>query len=495
MTRILPMQLKIWTEGELYQTKRHAADPERFYSSVSTDTRSLLEGEVFVPLVGDHFDGHDFLEVAAQKGAAILVIEARTKKLSHWLKKIEKDESAPDVLVVQDTGKAYRDIARGFRTTLSANIIGVTGSVGKTTTRRMIYQMIESQLKAEQSARNYNNQIGLPKTILATELDTQALVAELGMARRGEIALLSEVARPDIAVITQIGMSHAEYLGSMSDILDEKTSIISGMKDNGLLIVNGDDPMLESWMLREQPTVPVWFIASEQNVGRLERDGVPVFWAEHVRMDRDGLSFIGRSNLTPDERWPIFLSVPGLHLVPAVMFGLAVVYAMGLNMQVAATSASRYKPADSRQELAAVGPVDVMDDAYNASPESLHSALESASLLSENNRRFVAVIGGLRELGRYSVEAHEDAAVGLLNAGVELVFLVGEETKTTRDYLLQSEEGASILAGWYPTCEKAIPEILKQLLPGDFMLLKASRFYELEKVKEALLEHHKKGRI
>ena len=277
MTRILPMQLKIWTEGELYQTKRHAADPERFYSSVSTDTRSILEGEVFVPLVGDHFDGHDFLEAAAQKGAAMLVIEAHAKKLSQWLKKIEKDESAPDVLVVQDTGKAYRDIARGFRTTLSANIIGVTGSVGKTTTRRMIYQMIESQLKAEQSARNYNNQIGLPKTILTTELDTQALVAELGMARRGEIALLSEVARPDIAVITQIGMSHAEYLGSMSDILDEKTSIISGMKDNGLLIVNGDDPMLESWMLREQPTVPVWFIASEQNVGRLERDGVPVF--------------------------------------------------------------------------------------------------------------------------------------------------------------------------------------------------------------------------
>lgn len=489
------MQLKLWTDGTLYQSEQRAADPERFYPSVSTDTRSLVPGEVFVPLVGEHFDGHYFLETAAAKGAGMLVIERKAGALETWLDKVRSDEEVPDILVVEDTGKAYRDIARGFRSTLSANIVGVTGSVGKTTTRRMIYQMIKSQLKAEQSKRNYNNQVGLPRTILSTELDTQALVAELGMARRGAIKMLSEVARPDIAVITQIGMSHAEYLGSMSDILDEKTSIISGMKDNGLLIVNGDDPMLESWVLREQPTIPVWFIASEHNVGRLERDGIPVFWAEHIRMDREGLSFIGRSNLTPDERWPVFLKLPGLHLVPAALFGLAVVYAMGLNMQIAATSAGQYKASESRQELTAIGSIDVMDDAYNASPESLHSALQSAALLSEDNRRFVAAIGGLRELGRYSKEVHEDVAEALLHAGVEQVFLIGEETKITRDYLLESEEGASIFAGWYASCDDAIPEILKQLRSGDFLLLKGSRFYALEKIKEALSDRHIKENI
>lgn len=480
------MQIKLWTGGDLYQSERHAADPERFYPSVSTDTRTLRKDQVFVPLRGDRFDGHNFLDLAAKAGAGMLVIERTSKEAGKWLEELKNNEEAPDVLLVDDSGQAYRDIARGFRTTLDASVIGVTGSVGKTTTRRMICQMIESQVKSQQSAKNYNNQVGLPRTILATDLETEALVAELGMARKGEIRILSEISLPDISVITHIGMSHAQYLGTITDILEEKTSIISGMKGNGLLILNGDDPLLEGWVLRDQPALPVWYIASEQNVGRLERDGVPVFWAEHIRMDKEGLSFIARSNLTPEERWPIFLKVPGLHLVPAVLFGLAVVYAMGLNMQEAASSASRYQAAESRQELIRLGSVDVMDDAYNASPESLLSALQTASFLSEDNRRYIAVIGGLRELGRYSREAHEDAARELLTAGVDRVYLIGEETLITRDYLYGSEEGSGLVAGWYPTSEEAIPAILADLQEGDFLLLKASRFYELEKITEAL---------
>lgn len=480
------MQLKHWTGGELLQTKAHAADSERFYPAISTDTRSIGEGEVFVPLKGDQFDGHRFLSAALDKKAGMLVIEKDAAELAVYLDLVKKDESAPDLLLVEDSGAAYQDIARGFRTTLEASVIGVTGSVGKTTTRRMIYQMIESQVKAEQSAKNFNNQVGLPRTILSTDLETQALVAELGMARQGEIEILSQISLPDIAVITHVGMSHAESLGSMSDILAEKVSIAAGMKENGLLIVNGDDDMLEGWILRQRPPVPVWYIASSQNVGRLERDGIPVFWAEHVRMDREGVSFIGRSNLTPDERWPVFLKVPGSHLVPAALFGLAVAYAMGLNMQEAAASASRFTPADSRQEVFRIGSVDVMDDSYNASPESLHSALETASLLSADNARFVTVLGGLRELGRYSFEAHENAAVELLNAGVDLVFLVGEETRTTHDYLKRNKQGAAMVAGWFETCEEVIPEVIARLEPGDFLLLKASRFYELEKIGEAL---------
>ncbi|HZK29589.1 MAG TPA: UDP-N-acetylmuramoyl-tripeptide--D-alanyl-D-alanine ligase [Clostridia bacterium] len=494
MIRILPMQLKLWTNGELFQTKNHASDPERFYPSVSTDTRTILEGEVFVPLRGDHFDGHHFLTTAIQKNAGLVVVARDAAELDECLKLLEENDHTPDLLVVDDTLKAYQDIAKGFRTTLTASVIGVTGSIGKTTTRRMIYQMINSQVKAEQSEKNYNNQVGLPRTILSTDLDSQALVAEMGMARKGEISRLSKISVPDIAIITKIGMSHAEHIGSISDILEEKISITAGMKDNGILIVNGDDPMLESWVVREQPSIPVWYIASEHDVGRLERDGIPVFWAEHVRMDREGLSFIGRSNLTPEERWPVFLRVPGLHLVPAVLFGFAVAYAMGLNMQEAAFSAGRYAPTESRQELFHIGAIDVMDDAYNAAPESLHAALQIAGLLSEDNRRFIAVIGGLRELGRYSKEAHEDIAVQLLHSGVDRAFLIGEETKITRDDLLASHEGAGMFAGWYATCEEAIPSILSALKQGDFLLLKASRYYEFEKITKALREsEHKAG--
>ncbi len=480
------MQLKHWSGGELWQTHKHTADSERFYTSVSTDTRTLQAGEVFVPLRGELYDGHHFLAVAAEKGAGMLVIERRAPQLEAYLDRIRTDEDAPDLLIVEDSGTAYRDIARGFRTTLTASVIGVTGSVGKTTTRRMIYEMIKSQIKAEQSVKNFNNQVGLPRTILSTELDTQALVAELGMSRRGEIGILSGISVPDIAIITQIGMSHAESLGSMTDILDEKTSIAAGMKENGLLILNGDDPLLEGWVMRERPPVPVWYVASEQNAGRLERNGIPVFWAEHVRLDRAGVSFTGRSNLTPDERWPVYLKVPVMHLIPAALFGLAVAYAMGLNMQEAAASARRFTTADSRQELIRVGAIDVMDDSYNASPESLHSALETASFLAEDKRRFVTVLGGLRELGRYSAEVHENAAAELLDAGVDRVFLVGEETVRTRDQLLGDSRAATMVAGWYETSQDAIPAVMSELKPGDFLLLKASRFYELEKIGEAL---------
>ncbi|HQB80692.1 MAG TPA: UDP-N-acetylmuramoyl-tripeptide--D-alanyl-D-alanine ligase [Bacillota bacterium] len=480
------MQLKHWTGGELRQTGKHAADSERYYPSISTDTRTLLAGQVFVPLRGDLYDGHAFLDAAAEKGAGMLVIESGARELAAWLSRLERDQDAPDLLLVEDAGAAFRDMARGFRSTLAATVIGVTGSVGKTTTRRMICQMIETQVKAEQSARNFNNQVGLPRTILATRPDTQVLVAEMGMARRGEIRILSAITVPDIAIITQIGMSHAEWLGSMNDILAEKTSITAGMKENGLLIVNGDDPLLESWVLQDPPSVPVWFTASEQNAGRLERGGFPVFWSEHVRVDRQGLSFTGRSNLAPDERWPVYLKLPARHLIPAALFGLATVYAMGLNMQEAAASARRFTTADSRQELIRVGSIDVMDDSYNASPESLHSALETASFLAEGNRRLVMVLGGLKELGRYSDQVHEEAALELLEAGVDRVILVGAETVRTREHLLADGRGAAMVAGWYETCQEAIPAVLSELEPGDFLLLKASRFYELDKIGEAL---------
>jgi UDP-N-acetylmuramoyl-tripeptide--D-alanyl-D-alanine ligase len=490
MTRFLPMQIKIWTNGELLQTEKNAADSERYYPSVSTDTRTVKSEEIFVPLRGDHFDGHHFLHEAYERGAGMLVIANDAPEKKEFLKLLDTDEDAPDILIVEDTWKAYQDIASGYRNVLEASVISVTGSVGKTTTRRMIYCMIKSQVRAEQSQRNYNNQVGLPRTILSTNPKTQALVAELGMDRKGEIRTLSHIARPDISIITGVGISHAQYLGSMHDILDEKTSVIDGMKSNGLLLLNGDDALLESWVIRDEPDISHWYVCSEKNVGRLERDGSPVFWAEHIRIDSDSLSFIGRSNLTPDERWPIFLPHPGLHLVPAALFGLAVVYAMGLNMQEAAASASNFVTSEHRQELFKRGLVDIIDDTYNSSPESLQSALQTAHMMAGGRRRLVAVIGGMRELGRYSKEAHLDATNELLCADVDRVFLVGEETKVMRDAMFSDPIFSPMFAGWYETGEEAINDVLEEVGGDDLVLVKASRFYELDHIVTALINRN-----
>ncbi len=488
MTRFLPMQIKSWTNGELLQTATHAGDSERFYPSISTDTRTVKPEEVFVPLRGDYFDGHHFLHEAYERGAGMLVIAYDAPEKDKYLKLLETDENAPDILMVEDTWKAYQDIASGYRNVLEASVISVTGSVGKTTTRRMVYCMIESQIVAEQSQRNYNNQVGLPRTILSTDPKTQALVAELGMDRKGEIRTLSHISRPDISIITGVGVSHAKYLGSMRDILEEKTSVIAGMKSNGLLLLNGDDALLEGWIIHEDPDVSHWYVCSEKNVGRLERDGSPVFWAERVRIDSQGLSFIGRSNLTPDERWPIYLPHPGLHLVPAALFGLAVVYAMGLDMQEAAESARNFVTTEHRQELFKADSVDIIDDTYNSSPESLRSALQTAYMMADGRRRLVAVIGGMRDLGRYSKEAHLAATNELLAARVARVFLIGDETRVMRDAMFDDPIYASMFAGWYETGEEAIHDVLDEIRGDDLVLVKASRFYELDRVVKALLE-------
>lgn len=482
MTRFLPAQLKLWTKGELVQTGVHAADPERFYPSISTDTRTLAPGEVFVPLRGDKFDGHDFLEEAIEKMAGMVVCERCAAGLSDMLEHLRIDDDAPDVLVVDDTWQAYQDMAKGFRTVLNANVIGVTGSVGKTTTRRMIYQMITSQVKAEQSERNFNNQVGLPRTILTTCPETDVLVAELAMDHRGEISKLAKIAVPDVGIVTGIGMSHAEHVGSMVDILKEKISIVDGMKDNSILIVNGDDPLLESWVMEHHNRISIWYIASEHNVGRLERDGVPVFWAEHVHADREnGLSFIGRSNLAPDERWPIFIQYPGVHLVHAALFGLASAYVLGLNMQEAAMGAKRFEMTESRQEWLRFPDLDILNDAYNAAPESLGAALHTSELLA-GGRRVVAVIGGMRELGQYSRRAHQEAASDIRDAGVDRVILVGKETEATRDALLEEESTRERFAGWFESSAQALPSVLEELRPGDFLLIKGSRYYGLEHI-------------
>lgn len=486
MGRFLPNQLMQWTGGTIIREPRHKDNTDRFYSSISTDTRTLKPGEAFVALRGDHFDGHRFLQQAVDKGAALLVVEKSEALVDKWIKDVESGSlNGPDLLLVEDTRQAYQDLAAGFRKMLTCSVVAVTGSVGKTTSRNMIHQMVHTQLMAEQSEGNLNNEIGLSDTLLSTDAETQVLVTEIAMDRPGEIAKLSRIARPDISIITHIGFSHAEYLGTMRDILREKTSIAKSMKDNGLLILNGDDPFLEEWYISEPTSVPVWFVAGKENVSRLEREGSPVFWWENLVIDKHGTSFVARSNLAPDEKWSISLPVVGEHYINTALFGLAVAYALGLDMNKASASASEFTNIGSRQKAMDFGSVTVMDDAYNASPESYVAALEAVDIMAENRRR-VLVLGGMRELGRYTKGVHETAARQALANNLDRILLIGQETKYTKDKLMQSTQGRNVFAGWYATVDDALPRILQEVEAGDYVLLKASRYYHLERVSEAL---------
>lgn len=486
MGRFLPSQMKQWTGGTIVREPRHEDDTDRFYSGISKDTRTLQAGEAYVALRGDHFDGHRFLAEAVRRGAGLLVVEKDEPLVKKWIRDVEAgDVGGPDLLLVDDTWKAYQNLAAGYRKMLSCSVVAVTGSVGKTTTRNMICNMVQSQLMSEQSAGNLNNEIGLSDTLLSTDPETQVLVTEVAMDRPGEIEQLSNIARPDISIITNIGFSHAEYLGTMRNILEEKTSVIRGMKENGLLFLNGDDPLLEEWYVRESPSVPVWFVSSKENVSRLERDGSPVFWWEDLVIDKNGTSFLACSNLAPDEQWEISLPVAGEHYVNTSLFGLAVAYALGLDMNEAARSAAKFTNIGSRQQLLHLGAITVMDDAYNASPESFGSALEAVDIQAEECRR-ILVLGGMRELGRYTKGVHETAARQALANNFDRIILIGTETEYTKNKLMQTAEGRNVFAGWYTTVDDAMPRILQEVENGDFVLLKASRYYHLERVTEAL---------
>ncbi|MDD4323377.1 MAG: UDP-N-acetylmuramoyl-tripeptide--D-alanyl-D-alanine ligase [Eubacteriales bacterium] len=488
MGRFLPSQMMQWTGGTIVREPRHENDTDRYYSSISTDTRTLNPGEAFVALRGDHFDGHRFLQQAVERGAAMLVVEKNEPLVEEWIRNVASgDLNGPDLLLVDNTWQAYQDLAAGFRKMLTCSVVAVTGSVGKTTTRNMICNMVQSQLISEQSEGNLNNEIGLSETLLSTNSETQVLVTEIAMDRQGEIEQLSNIARPDISIITHIGFSHAEYLGTMRDILKEKTSIVRGMKDNGLLILNGDDPLLEEWYVSEPPSVPVWFVASKENVSRLERDGSPVFWWEDLVIDKNGTSFVACSNLSPGETWQISLPVTGEHYVNTSLFGLAVAYALGLDMKEAAASAAEFENFGSRQKVLDLDSITVMDDAYNASPESYVAALEAFDIMAENRRR-ILVLGGMRELGRYTKGVHETAARQALANNFDRIILIGQETEYTKNKLMQSALGRNVFAGWYTTVDDAMPRILQEIEAGDYVLLKASRYYHLERVTEALRE-------
>jgi UDP-N-acetylmuramoyl-tripeptide--D-alanyl-D-alanine ligase len=486
MSRFLPAQLRAWTEGRLLQTPDHAADPERFYGAVSKDSRTLEPGQAYIALIGPNFDGHSFCSAALEAGALLLIVKEDHPVALDLAERFERGVISCDLLFVNDTWQAYQDIAYRYRLSLTAAVIGVTGSVGKTTTRRMIHCAIRSQLRAMQSFANLNNEIGLSQTLLNAQPDDQVLVTEIAMDRPGEIAKLSGIARPDYAVITNIGHSHAEYLGSVRAILQEKVSIAESMKANGVLILNGDDAMLEAWAVQSAKKTSVWFVASEKNSGRLERDGYPVFWPEEIEATARGTDFVVRSSFAPADRWKVSLPVPGKHLIHAALFGMASAYALGLDMEEAGKSLSEFENTGGRQRIvnADAHDITIIDDAYNTSPEAMQSAIQVMNTIA-GERRKLCVFGGMRELGKYSDSQHIVVARALIEAGVSSVLTIGEETRPLDDYF----RSHGITDAWhFESRDELLDTLLATVRRGDVILVKGSRLYELDQITRALEE-------
>ena len=442
-----------------------SGDPSLTAHDISIDSRTVQPGDAFVAIVGDRFDGHDYVSVAAEKGAIFAVVS-------------RVPDSCPiPCVVVPDTRAALGDIARGYKQFFRAFSVAVTGSVGKTTTKQFIYSVLDTKYKTNETKGNFNNEIGLPLTLLGLNASHKALVVEMGMSQRGEISALSKIAEPDISVITGIGTSHIEHLGSREAIRDAKMEIVDGMKAGGILILNGDDPLLRDVQADDICKITVG----------IDNNGC-VYKAENIRMFGDHTIFDVRmhdGDLLTDLR----INVIGKHNIYNALIACVVGVLLGVPEEKIRYGLLNFTPAEMRQAIVEKDGFTVIEDCYNASPESMNAGLDVLCRTAENkNARAVAVLGDMLELGHVSESAHFDIGNQAARCGVSRLITFGKAASKIAAGAIAAgmDESAITVIEDTENAEDAAKIIRATLQKGDVVLFKASRAIALERVIQLL---------
>lgn len=429
--------------------------------SVSTDTRTLEPGALYVPLVGERFDGHAFFAGAIGKGAAATLVA--------------KDVDVPEpaaVVRVDDTLLAYGGLARFWRNKLGLNVVAVTGSSGKTSTKEAIAELLGRFAPTAKSHANYNNEIGVPLTLLGLRPGPGAVVLEFGMRGPGEIAYLTEVARPTVGVITNIGTAHIGRLGSQEAIARAKGELVAGMPAGGKVVLNGDDPFCRR-IGAGHPGV-CWFSTRGPEHG-------DVWAASELEPDGDGWRFAARWSGGPDTAAGsaiVRLALPGTHHVANALAAIAVAWHLGCALP--AEIAFSPPPVAGRSRVVAVGDIEVLDESYNANPESVRATLESFCRLPCPGRR-IAVLGDMAELGDWAEEAHRAIGRDLDAMPVDLLVTVGD----LAGLIAQTTAREAIRCR---TNGEAVDALGRVLRAGDRLLVKGSRAGRLEEIIAGLSE-------
>jgi UDP-N-acetylmuramoyl-tripeptide--D-alanyl-D-alanine ligase len=423
---------------------------------ISTDTRDMTPGSLFVALTGENFDGHRFIDEAFEKGAAFAV----SMQAGEW----DKDR----VLLVKDTRQAYLDIARLHRQKLGTLIVGVTGSVGKTTTKEMTARVLGARYMTLKNEANLNNEIGLSSTILKLNEAYEAAVLEMGMDGPGQIRKLARAALPDIGVITNVGVSHLEAFGSRENILREKLGLVSGMADGKTLILNADNDLLGAVLI---PRLNVIHYGIDDLSSPIRAENITEF-STHTNFEAfyDG------------NRFDAQIPVAGRHNVYNALAAFSVGLRLGIPPQNALAALKNYRPAGMRQNIVVHNSYTVVEDCYNASPDSVHAALETLGKLKCDGRR-IAVLSDMLELGGVAEKAHYDMGRVCAANGVDYLLCTGD---LARGYFDGAKAAGMKNAAHYKD-QDALFEAVKELVaPGDICWFKASRGMKLEKVIERL---------
>lgn len=418
------------------------------YCGVSIDSRQISEGECFFAIRGDNFDGHDFVTQAFEKGACCAVVE----------KGFQAGSSNGRIIEVDNTCKALGILAAHYRKLIKAKVIAITGSVGKTSTRDMIAQVLSTKYKCSSAKKSFNNHIGLPLTILQTPQDCQMLVLELGTNHPGEIEYLSKIAMPDIAVITKVAAVHLEFFHSIENIAAEKASIVKGISSNGLLIANADSKVLVEY---------------------LEKKQIPFI----------GYSALGKTSL--NDRYGtlnvdgsvVKIPLAGMGSLENALAAYTVCLRLGITAEEFKNAAANFKPSDMRLNILEFPKHKVINDCYNASPLSMSNAIEVLCRQRDSKRK-VFICGDMKELGKDSSLYHKQLGRLAADSGVDVIAAVGEYA----DLVVEAArlENQNIEAFAFENTSILCSNLHKILKPNDTILIKGSRAIGLEKCVDAI---------
>lgn len=441
------------------------ADKDELVKNVTTDSRQVKEGSVFVAVKGERADGHDYIKKAVEDGAVCAVAE----------KGRFEGENLP-LIEVEDTVKALGDLAAAYRDEFSVPCVAVTGSVGKTSTRDMIHSVLSEKYNTLKTSKNYNNEIGLPLTVFGLSSEHRMMVLEMGMSGFGEILRLAEIAKPETAVITNIGLAHIEKLGSKENILKAKLEIIEKMNDDGAVILNGDDPLL--WSL--SGTLPF-----ETLYYGIENKACDIV-AENIKKYSSGTEFTVKIDGTEHT---FETGVPGGHHVYNALAAILVGIRYGVSWGSIAAGVKKFVPDGMRQNIITLNNYVIIKDCYNASPDSMKSGIEVLETTLSNKREKtyerVAVLGDMLELGDISPEEHKKVGALVAKSRINRLVTVGKMA----EYIAKGavEEGFSASDTFcFKDNEAAIRSLYSVIKPGDIVLFKASRGMKLEEIAEYL---------